>query len=129
MIGFNDYRLGVLFDRQIAIRQSGMSEKAYNRSFNSLQNGLGVKWVFLFLFLLSSFLFCCNLLVGMGPRLDPIVFAVMQEPPGCKGTGNSVWMCEAHSFCEKGLISVRHIFVCIAKIWTLCVPTLSLLCV
>ncbi|KAF5449659.1 hypothetical protein F2P56_030080 [Juglans regia] len=36
-------RLGVLFDRQIAIRQSGMSEKAYNRSFNSLQNGLGVK--------------------------------------------------------------------------------------
>ncbi|KAG2707204.1 hypothetical protein I3760_05G137700 [Carya illinoinensis] len=26
-----------------ATRQSGMSEKAYNRSFNSLQNGLGVK--------------------------------------------------------------------------------------
>lgn len=50
MIGYNNYRLGVLFDRQIAIRQSGMSEKAYNRSFNSLQNGLGVKWVFLPLF-------------------------------------------------------------------------------
>ncbi|XP_062150048.1 origin of replication complex subunit 6 [Alnus glutinosa] len=36
-------RLGVLFDRQSAIRLSGMSEKAYTRSFNSLQNGLGVK--------------------------------------------------------------------------------------
>ncbi|XP_041016229.1 origin of replication complex subunit 6-like [Juglans microcarpa x Juglans regia] len=36
-------RLGVLFDRQSAIRLSGMSEKAYSRSFNSLQNGLGVK--------------------------------------------------------------------------------------
>ncbi|PIA51720.1 hypothetical protein AQUCO_01100533v1 [Aquilegia coerulea] len=36
-------RLGVMFDRQIAIRLSGMSEKAYNRSFNVMQNGLGVK--------------------------------------------------------------------------------------
>lgn len=45
IIGFNDYRLGVLFDRQSAIRLSGMSEKAYSRSFNSLQNGLGVKCV------------------------------------------------------------------------------------
>ncbi|KAF5739244.1 origin of replication complex subunit 6 [Tripterygium wilfordii] len=33
----------VIFDRNAAIRMSGMSEKAYNRSFNSLQNGLGVK--------------------------------------------------------------------------------------
>ncbi|KAG6755069.1 hypothetical protein POTOM_040883 [Populus tomentosa] len=33
----------VIFDRQAAIRLSGMSEKAYNRSFNSLQNTLGVK--------------------------------------------------------------------------------------
>ncbi|GMY26012.1 origin of replication complex subunit 6 [Fagus crenata] len=36
-------RQGALFDRQSAIRLSGMSEKAYNRSFISLQNGLGVK--------------------------------------------------------------------------------------
>ncbi|KAG9451277.1 hypothetical protein H6P81_011242 [Aristolochia fimbriata] len=36
-------RFQVMFDRQLAIRMSGMSEKAYNRSFNSLQNGLGVK--------------------------------------------------------------------------------------
>ncbi|XP_043723799.1 origin of replication complex subunit 6 isoform X1 [Telopea speciosissima] len=36
-------RLQVLFDRQAAIRLSGMSEKAYNRSFNAMQNGLGVK--------------------------------------------------------------------------------------
>ncbi|KAA8529435.1 hypothetical protein F0562_033766 [Nyssa sinensis] len=36
-------RFQVIFDRQKAIRMSGMSEKAYNRSFNSLQNGLGVK--------------------------------------------------------------------------------------
>ncbi|GAV81209.1 ORC6 domain-containing protein, partial [Cephalotus follicularis] len=36
-------RFQVLFDRQTAIRLSGMSEKAYSRSFNSLQNGLGVK--------------------------------------------------------------------------------------
>ncbi|KAL5540371.1 hypothetical protein UlMin_041229 [Ulmus minor] len=36
-------RVGVLFDRANAIRLSGMSEKAYTRSFNSLQNGLGVK--------------------------------------------------------------------------------------
>uniref|UniRef100_A0A803QNP3 Origin of replication complex subunit 6 n=1 Tax=Cannabis sativa TaxID=3483 RepID=A0A803QNP3_CANSA len=36
-------RLGVLFDRQCAIKLSGMSEKAYTRSYNSLQNGLGVK--------------------------------------------------------------------------------------
>ncbi|XP_071717469.1 origin of replication complex subunit 6 [Rutidosis leptorrhynchoides] len=33
----------VLFDRQIAIRLSGMSEKAYIRSFNVMQNGIGVK--------------------------------------------------------------------------------------
>ncbi|KAL0364023.1 UNVERIFIED_CONTAM: Origin of replication complex subunit [Sesamum angustifolium] len=33
----------VIFDRQTAIRLSGMSEKAYNRSFNSMQNGIGVK--------------------------------------------------------------------------------------
>ncbi|KAM7251068.1 hypothetical protein ACFE04_022951 [Oxalis oulophora] len=31
------------FDRQTAIKFSGMSEKAYIRSFNSLQNGIGVK--------------------------------------------------------------------------------------
>ncbi|XP_059648853.1 origin of replication complex subunit 6 isoform X2 [Cornus florida] len=36
-------RFQVIFDRQSAIRLSGMSEKAYIRSFNSLQNGLGVK--------------------------------------------------------------------------------------
>ncbi|KAK9075491.1 hypothetical protein SSX86_003815 [Deinandra increscens subsp. villosa] len=33
----------VLFDRQTAIRLSGMSEKAYIRSFNVMQNGIGVK--------------------------------------------------------------------------------------
>ncbi|KAI3816689.1 hypothetical protein L1987_16392 [Smallanthus sonchifolius] len=33
----------VLFDRQIAIRLSGMSEKAYIRSFNVMQNGIGIK--------------------------------------------------------------------------------------
>ncbi|PON67067.1 Origin recognition complex subunit [Trema orientale] len=36
-------RLGVLFDRHCAIKLTGMSEKAYTRSYNSLQNGLGVK--------------------------------------------------------------------------------------
>ncbi|OAY61411.1 origin of replication complex subunit 6 [Manihot esculenta] len=36
-------RFQVIFDRQAAIRLSGMSEKAYNRSFNLLQNSLGVK--------------------------------------------------------------------------------------
>ncbi|XP_024018006.1 origin of replication complex subunit 6 [Morus notabilis] len=36
-------RMGVLFDRSSATRLSGMSEKAYTRSYNSLQNGLGVK--------------------------------------------------------------------------------------
>ncbi|KAK9060143.1 hypothetical protein SSX86_020847 [Deinandra increscens subsp. villosa] len=33
----------VLFDRQTAIRLSGMSDKAYIRSFNVMQNGIGVK--------------------------------------------------------------------------------------
>ncbi|XVF43105.1 hypothetical protein PTKIN_Ptkin02bG0013600 [Pterospermum kingtungense] len=33
----------VVFDRQKAIKLSGMSEKAYTRSFNSLQNGLNIK--------------------------------------------------------------------------------------
>ncbi|KAI3730775.1 hypothetical protein L1987_61952 [Smallanthus sonchifolius] len=33
----------LLFDRQTAIRLSGMSEKAYIRSFNVMQNGIGVK--------------------------------------------------------------------------------------
>lgn len=33
----------VVFDRAEAVRMSGMSDKAYIRSFNSLQNGLGVK--------------------------------------------------------------------------------------
>ncbi|KAF8399463.1 hypothetical protein HHK36_015328 [Tetracentron sinense] len=36
-------RSQAIFDRQSAIRLSGMSEKAYNRSFNAMQNGLGVK--------------------------------------------------------------------------------------
>ncbi|VAI17969.1 unnamed protein product [Triticum turgidum subsp. durum] len=33
----------VMFDRSEAVQMSGMSEKAYIRSFNALQNGLGVK--------------------------------------------------------------------------------------
>lgn len=36
-------RLQVIFDRQSAVRISGMSEKAYIRSFNAIQNGIGVK--------------------------------------------------------------------------------------
>ncbi|KAI3516427.1 hypothetical protein L1887_15342 [Cichorium endivia] len=36
-------KMQVLFDRQTAIRLSGMSEKAYIRSFNVMQNGIGVK--------------------------------------------------------------------------------------
>ncbi|KAL2546844.1 Origin of replication complex subunit 6 [Forsythia ovata] len=36
-------RMEVIFDRQAAIKLSGMSEKAYNRSFNSMQNSIGVK--------------------------------------------------------------------------------------
>ncbi|KAF5939085.1 hypothetical protein HYC85_023344 [Camellia sinensis] len=36
-------RFEVMCDRQSAIRLSGMSEKAYIRSFNAMQNGLGVK--------------------------------------------------------------------------------------
>ncbi|CAA0834685.1 Origin of replication complex subunit 6 [Striga hermonthica] len=36
-------RMEVIFDRQAAIRLSGVSEKAYNRSFNSMQNGIGLK--------------------------------------------------------------------------------------
>ncbi|KAL3629006.1 Origin of replication complex subunit 6 [Castilleja foliolosa] len=36
-------RMQVIFDRQAAIKMSGVSEKAYNRSFNSMQNGIGVK--------------------------------------------------------------------------------------
>ncbi|KAH7570112.1 hypothetical protein JRO89_XS05G0046200 [Xanthoceras sorbifolium] len=37
-------RFDVIFDRQAAIKLSGMSEKAYNRSFNSLQNSIGFKY-------------------------------------------------------------------------------------
>ncbi|KAH7656324.1 Origin recognition complex subunit 6 metazoa/plant protein [Dioscorea alata] len=36
-------RLQVLIDRQSAIKMSGLSEKAYIRSYNVMQNGLGVK--------------------------------------------------------------------------------------
>ncbi|CAI8588630.1 unnamed protein product [Vicia faba] len=36
-------RLGVLFDRSSAVKLSGMSERAYIRSYNSLHNGIGVK--------------------------------------------------------------------------------------
>uniref|UniRef100_A0A1D1YKP5 Origin of replication complex subunit 6 n=1 Tax=Anthurium amnicola TaxID=1678845 RepID=A0A1D1YKP5_9ARAE len=36
-------RLQVLFDRQAAIRMSGMSEKAYIKSFNGIQNSIGIK--------------------------------------------------------------------------------------
>ncbi|XP_051146144.1 origin of replication complex subunit 6 [Andrographis paniculata] len=35
--------MDVIFDRQVAIKLSGMSEKGYNRSFNSMQNGIGIK--------------------------------------------------------------------------------------
>ncbi|KAJ3673362.1 hypothetical protein LUZ60_006736 [Juncus effusus] len=33
----------IIFDRKSAIKMSGMSEKAYMRSFNAMQNSLGVK--------------------------------------------------------------------------------------
>ncbi|KAG0471748.1 hypothetical protein HPP92_016294 [Vanilla planifolia] len=36
-------RLQMIFDRQAAIRLSGMSEKAYIKSFNSMQNGIGFR--------------------------------------------------------------------------------------
>lgn len=36
-------RLHVIFDRSAAIQMSGMSEKAYIRCFNAMQNGIGVK--------------------------------------------------------------------------------------
>ncbi|KAB2624561.1 origin recognition complex subunit 6 [Pyrus ussuriensis x Pyrus communis] len=36
-------RSGLLFDRKKAITLSGMSEKAYTRCYNSMQNGLGVR--------------------------------------------------------------------------------------
>ncbi|KAJ3685124.1 hypothetical protein LUZ61_014288 [Rhynchospora tenuis] len=36
-------RFQVTFDRKSAIQMSGMSEKAYMRSFNAMQNSLGVK--------------------------------------------------------------------------------------
>ncbi|KAL8035576.1 hypothetical protein ABFX02_12G106100 [Erythranthe guttata] len=36
-------RMDIIFDRQTAIKLSGLSEKAYNRSFNSMQNSIGVK--------------------------------------------------------------------------------------
>ncbi|KAI0501128.1 hypothetical protein KFK09_016071 [Dendrobium nobile] len=36
-------RLQIIFDRSAAIRMSGMSEKAYIRCFNAMQNGIGVK--------------------------------------------------------------------------------------
>ncbi|KAK3025382.1 hypothetical protein RJ639_044922, partial [Escallonia herrerae] len=39
----NKRRAQVIFDRQSAIRLSGMSEKAYSRSFNAMQNGIGIK--------------------------------------------------------------------------------------
>lgn len=48
----------VIFDRKTAIRMSGMSEKAYNRSLIAMQNGLGVKLVsgfFIVLFILFCF--------------------------------------------------------------------------
>lgn len=44
-ICWNNCRADVLFDRQRAIKLSGMSEKAYIRSFNAMQNGIGVKLV------------------------------------------------------------------------------------
>lgn len=38
-----------------------MSEKAYTRSYNSLQNGLGVKWVTVFIMFYGPFLcLCCD---------------------------------------------------------------------
>ncbi|XP_050902935.1 origin of replication complex subunit 6 [Lathyrus oleraceus] len=36
-------RLGVLFYRSSAVKLSGMSERAYIKSYNSLHNGIGVK--------------------------------------------------------------------------------------
>ncbi|KAH0458323.1 hypothetical protein IEQ34_013638 [Dendrobium chrysotoxum] len=36
-------RLQIIFDRSAAIRMSGMSDKAYIRCFNTMQNGIGVK--------------------------------------------------------------------------------------
>ena len=58
-------RLGFLFDRSSAIKLTGMSEKAYTRAFNLLQNGLGFKWVFpslRFCFWDSLFIFGLSLL-------------------------------------------------------------------
>ncbi|KAK9119293.1 hypothetical protein Scep_017386 [Stephania cephalantha] len=37
-------RLQVMFDRESAIKLNGMSEKGYIRSFNAMQNGIGVNY-------------------------------------------------------------------------------------
>ena len=47
----------LIFDRKTAIKMSGMSEKAYNRSLIAMQNGLGVKLVS-YTFILLLVLFC-----------------------------------------------------------------------
>jgi origin recognition complex subunit 6 len=46
----------VIFDRAEAVRMSGMSDKAYIRSFNALQNGLGVKYATLHFCFTNSYL-------------------------------------------------------------------------
>ena len=44
-----------MFDRSEAVQMSGMSEKAYIRSFNALQNGLGVKYAALCFWFTNSY--------------------------------------------------------------------------
>ena len=67
----------------------------------------------------------------------------MQEQLGCERIGDSVWVCEAHTYCEQGFLSVSpnsfyvvHIlfFFCCVKIsvvsatcLTECLRELSLL--
>lgn len=62
--------------------------------------------------MIGYFLCCCNV-SGYGDGPDGYVgfnwIMVSQEQSGCKGISDSIWMCEAHSFCEKGLITVRSI--------------------
>lgn len=71
-------RMDVVFDRQAAIKLSGMSEKAYNRSFTSMQNGIGVKSVLELLFHCTfSFLWICTCLLEANRALLDVRFLLM----------------------------------------------------
>lgn len=96
-------RFHMIFDRKMAVKFSGMSEKAYIRCFNGLQSSLGVKYV-IFLSWWMVITFNDHMFSFLIIR---ILYWFMQDKIGCSWIRYSVWMCSFDSLGPQGYFPVR----------------------